>query len=444
MRIGFAQMTWERDIPGTIECIKRIGEYVDKVIIITDQTVSNQQVIAIQAAGGSVYYHQFDDDMPAQRSVYLDIARQHNIDWICVSDADEFYSPELCRDLRQLIEKAESKGKNLLGLRCDEQFESREWVDDLDMLKEYPAGYRKSDYYKNLIFKMLPGLRYTGVGNVGKTHETWSADIPWIPARLPAKYSYLHKKTALDIWRNAVRNVWQSGGGDNVGEVNPMWKPLREIGANHGIMDWKSLEKVLRGQVSAELYKWLYDALQVPPTNYGVETREVAKYYFAHHPDKIMPLVRERLEHPPVMPPDEEVRNFVRQQYFMALGRHPDGAGLEHYTNAIISGQLKREGLAQILHNSEEYREKVEANMPATEKIKLDIPVDVNIHLDESIYITAMQRSALWDKVIKPRLDLGKFILDNVGDPEAFIQAFYDARNMGGFDINQLSKLLLL
>jgi len=308
----------------------------------------------------------FRDHLPDYRNHYLAEAKKLNITaWCAVSDPDELYCEELARDLKSLCEWAEQNNYNMLGVNCHEQFEYFEWLDELDRLEKAPESIRESNFYKTLIFKLSPNLMYHGIGVTKNVHETWYApDVPWRRINLDRKYYYTHKKSPLQIWRNAARNLFMSGGGNNVGEANKAWVELRRICDRLGIFCWRDFEEYMKkGKVDESLKKWLIDALQVPPTNYGIETRETAKWYFLLHPDEITPEIERRIKNPPKLTEEQEIEFYVVEQYIKILGRHADEEGKRHYTQAILSGQIKREDLPKILMSSPEYLKKI-ANKP--------------------------------------------------------------------------------
>ncbi|RLF94184.1 hypothetical protein DRN52_05445, partial [Thermococci archaeon] len=111
----------------------------------------------------------------------------------------------------------------MAGINCREQFEAVEWLDDLDLLKECPAGYRKSAFYKNLLFKMRAGLRYVGVG-IGRVHETFNIQHGWRVKLLPAdKYWYVHcfdEETEI-LTREGWKRFADLTEGDEVMTLNP-------------------------------------------------------------------------------------------------------------------------------------------------------------------------------------------------------------------------------
>jgi len=431
-------MTYHDDVPGTLECIRRVKDSVDDIVISIDESVTDDQKEQLKAQGGDkihLVYSKFES-MPEQRNAYLEKAKELGADWICVSDADEYYNDELCQKLRQIIEDADQQGYNQLGLHCVEQFETVEWMDNLDRLKETPWQTRESNFFKNLIFKNLPGLRYYGIGKEGKTHETWHGDVPWRPANLPKRFNYQHVKSPLRIWMNAARNLYLSGGGNNVGDLNPFWTELRQICEKEGISSWHEFREYLDiGEVSSDFDNWLFRALWATPTDYGTETRETAKYFYSMHPERVTDEVRHRLENPPELPPEEEVRAFVRKCYFECLGRHPDESGLEHYAKAIMDGRLTREQLPELLKQSPEYRQKF------GEQVRVQVPVDVNVSVDSTTYLQAFQKSRTFRQVFAPRFDIGRF-LEQFIDKEAFYREFYQQANLNNLTFDGFVRLL--
>jgi len=152
----------------------------------------------------------------------------------------------------------------------------------------------------------------------------------------------------------------------------------------------------------------------------------MSKFYFATHPDRITPEIEEKLKTPPKLTKEEEVKWYVQQCYREALGREPDEDGLNTYKKAILDGKLQKEMLPQVLKQSRERAEKFGSQLSRdTESVKVQIPVDVNVQLNEQIFREAMMKSETWNEVIKPRLDVGKFVLESIQDKEKFLEKFY-------------------
>ena len=430
-KIAYCQCTFARDFERTVKCVKLMAPYVDMVIIVADQTVSEKDIERLKKIRDNVHviHTEFKDDIPAFRNKYMAYAELNEIDWIVVSDPDEVFNEQFAKDLREIVEELEARGYNIAGINCHEQFEDIEWLDELDLLKECPGGYRESTFYKNLLFKLRPGLRYVGVG-IGRVHETWNIQKGWKTVYLPKeKYWYTHTKSALDIWRNAARNVVLGGGGDNVGEINPYWKPLRELMSKHGIDDWTSFEeKVKTKNVPKELAQYILKLLEAPNNDWGRECRQLAKWFLWYNREYLTSEVEDKIKNPPPPTKEQMVIDAVRKIYFQVLGRHPDREGLEHYSKMILEGKLKLEDLPRIFMQSPEYMEKFGVAPP--ERVRMQIPVNVDIGVTPEMFVEALRRSKVFWSDIKPLIDVGKFLREQLRDEwRKFERWFYQNRD---------------
>lgn len=424
MKIGFAQATFKRDVELTKECIKRVSPYVDCTIISYDQSVSNSQIKWFEENKEKynieLVRYEFMDNLPEMRNSYLDRAKELRMDWICVSDPDELFSKDLCENLRGFIEKYDSEGYNMLGVPCRDEFINENWLDDLDRVKEQPGG-KETDFWKPILILKVSGdrndIRYEGVGKEKNVHETVISSGRVKNINLDKKYYYTHKKNALTIWRNASRNMFISGGGDNVGDKNTLWTTLREItneleieewyqfenfvnkgiyrwlkdqekeiklDSSSGISDDVKKEKIDKLKESIELFEnWLIDALQAGSNAWQTETRECAKWYYALHPEEVDDFILGFIERIPVVVEgtDTEIANFVSRTYFEVLGRHPDQAGKDLYIQKIKDGKIKKEDLTGIFYESGEYKEKfrdIEKLNSRDDNINIDVKLDIN------------------------------------------------------------------
>ena len=433
MKLAFCQSTFKDDFDDTVLCIERVSPYVDFTVIAFDETLTVKQLgwLSDNVEKYNLHLAPFvwADDMPAMRNVYLEKAKELGADWCAVSDPDELYSEDLGKNLRRLIKEHDMQGYNLLPVHAVDQFENVEWLDELDLLKETPGGYRETDFWKPiLIFKVYPDTHYEGVGVEKNVHETLKSSTTWKSKNLPKKYYYTHRKSALRIWRNAARNMFIGGGGDNVGQINPYWSTLRTLLSNIDVGSWGEFERfVEEGTDEPSFHKWLFDALQAPPTNWGTETRETAKWYFTFHKNQITLEIRESLENPPKMTPEIEMENFVTRTYFQVLGRHPDEEGRKNYVKALLEGRLKPEGLVAILRQSPEFRQKTRLTEPV-EIVPIRVPVDVNVRLSEDLFIEALKKSKIYWDIIKPKMDIGGLILNGLRRRDEFLKWFYANR----------------
>jgi len=422
-RVFYCQCTYDKDIANTKECVRQAAPHVDGVIIVEDGSISRDDSDYLsQFKNVTVLTVQFDDSLPAFRRAYVEKAKELKADWILQSDPDEHFNLRFLEDLKpKIIPDLEAKGYNMAGVKCVEAFTAVDWLDDLDRLKESPGG-RESNFWKNLLYRCYDDLRMEGVGTTKSVHETWySPSHPWKSVNLPGEYSYEHKKTALDIWTRAARNLYIGGGGDNVGSLNPLWKPLRDIWGNRA---WREVrEHVESGKLLPHgLVPWIQKALRFSASDYGTECREFAKWVVFYHRSLLKNrMIAYGVKHPPKMTEKEEVEAFVRRAYFDVLGRHPDRGGLDSYTGLIMRGELKKEDLHGLLRASPEWKQKF------GEKVKVQAPVDVTVQVTEAMILEAFSRSKLYAEVIKPRLDVGRWVLEGMGEEERkrFLKRFY-------------------
>jgi len=446
MKLAFCQSTFKDDFDDTVLCIERVSPHVDFTVIAFDETLTAEQLgwLSDNVEKYSLHLTPFvwADDMPAMRNAYLEEAKRLGADWVCVSDPDELYSEDLAKNLRRLIEEHDMQGYNLLPVHARDQFENIEWLDELDLLKETPGGYRETDFWKPiLIFKVYPDTHYEGVGVEKNVHETLRSSTPWKSKNLPKEYYYTHRKSALRIWRNAARNMFLGGGGDNVGQLNQHWVDLRDLCARLSLREWNDFESFVKAGGAVGRFKdWLLKALHAPPTNWGTETREAAKWYYALHPIEITEEVRESLENPPEMTPEIEVGNYVTRCYFQALGRHPDEDGRKHYTQLILNGELDREDLPKALRQSPEFKQKFAPTGPV-ERVKMQVPVDVNIKFTEDLIVDVMKRSGIYWESFKPKIDVGGFILSKIKKKDELLRWFYE--NKDDMRVHRLASWIL-
>ena len=194
----------------------------------------------------------------------------------------------------------------------------------------------------------------------GLVHETWNCPLhPWKAIHLPIQYWYEHVKSSLQVWRNSARNCYIGGGGNNLGSLVPEWVELRSICNALGITCWREFEAYLkRGNVDPLLKMFLIKCLDMPRTDFGVEYRQMALWYYAMHPDELTPEILYKIKNPPKMTPEQEVEWHIVSMYRQVLGREPDDAGRRHYAQAILEGRIRREDLPKILMMSDEYRQK--------------------------------------------------------------------------------------
>ena len=391
--------------------IKRLRPHIDRYVVIADESVTEEQKQKLRDLGCEVYLHPWEDSMVKMRNQYLEKCQTD--DWIIVHDPDEWFCEKFCEDVRKICERAEKDDLALLLINSH----------DILYLEDGTKTESISDFYKNLIFRKREGTHYEGVGEVKEVHETLIIPGLTNAVRLPKeKYWYEHVKHLHEVWERAARNVFLAGGGNNVGERNPSWKPLRDIFDELGIHNWPEAREYLReGGIDPRLKMWLW-ANRFEGFDFDHEEMEFGRWYFEYlHPGEAEgwePVTELEEGSPP------EVMRYVEQTYIEVLGRHADQAGKEAYSNAILTGQLKREDLPGLIKRSPEYLQKVPG-----ERVKMQVPVSVDVHITEEIFLEAMKKSQTYWKIIKPKMDIGSFVLNSLNDApegkEEFLNWFY-------------------
>jgi len=417
MIVGCVGLYGERVEQATVG-IKRLRPYVDRYVVIVDETVTEEQKEQLRGLGCEVYFHPWEDSMVKMRNEYLQ--KCQTWDWIVVHDPDEWFCEEFCRNIRRICERAEAEGLTLLLIN------SHDTTIKVDGSKDKSV----SDFFKNLIYRKTDGTHYEGVGEVKEVHETLI--IPGITKamRLPKeKYWYEHVKYWYEVWERAARNLFIAGGGNNVGEKNPSWKPLREICDELGLESWpKAREYFRKGNIDSRLKKWLWDN-RFEGFDYDHEEMEFGRWYFEYlHPEEAegwRPVTQLERGSP------AEVMRYVEETYMEVLGRHAEQQGKEMYSKAILSGKLRREDLPLVLKQSPEYVQKV-ARPAVTEGegVKIQIPVKAELQLTEALFVEAIMKSKTYWISIKPKIDIGAFIKDSMDEEKwsEFQKWFYSSK----------------
>lgn len=359
IKIVYCMNFYNERIPQVLNCLERALPYVDRVVLVYDQTVdpdvdltaisialidlgfSQQDVSKIE-----YIYRKWDDHFSRQRNAYLGFDPPHinEGEWVIVSDPDELFCEEFLKDMHMIFEDAEKAGINQLGIN------SHDVTTQLDGKVETVV----SDWFKQLIFKFEEGVRY-----VGCVHETLLPGVTgWRPGNLDKRYFYEHIKSMLEIKERGARNVFCGGGGNNVKDKNPMYVEWHKISDRIGIgADWPRMREYMReGCIDDELKRLIIDHRNDSGWDYQNESRDPFIWYKALHPLELEGY--ESKPEPPSKGSPPEVMSYVESQYKEILGRDADTKGKQAYTDAILRGVIPREDIPKILMNSEEYKQK--------------------------------------------------------------------------------------
>lgn len=294
----FCCIMWNR-WPEAEEVIKNIYPYIDRMVVIdggsVDDTIdglieiSNDDYCFVDGNNLTdmqdidrkmiIVNYSWRDDFIASRQKYIDVVsklrQQDESSWFILSDTDEYLSKRLRSRLRKLCIWADSKRLKLLKVRCR----------SVELVKGKRIKENMDNYGKELIFKWSPDLAIAG----RITHHGFKPgylkserEILELPSfhedGIKKEILYEHRKDPDIIWERAhCRNFFQSGGGDNLLEIQTLWKPFREL--LNRIMPEKSKlwvdyrDYVQKGNVHQDLKDWyIRYALE------GVKDRDFTKW----------------------------------------------------------------------------------------------------------------------------------------------------------------------
>ena len=271
MKITYCMMTLNR-LYDTMKAIERVKPYVDRVVIVDGGSNDDTILTLRNYEGVELYLHPWEDNFSKQRTHYLEHAGNDNggTDWILVSDPDELYTVEALENMRKEIDNAGPF--NMLA------FESNTIT-----MKGTQIVYHGHDkYWKALLFKWNPGIHY-----VGNPHETLIIDKGPRVKNIP--YVYYHIKQQGATWHRGCRNAFIGGGGDNVEEKQPLWRPfLNLVKERTGIVKWNDFDKyMIKGNIDPDIKKMFMEFKKETGYAGASEWREFYKTYFRiYHPEE--------------------------------------------------------------------------------------------------------------------------------------------------------------
>jgi len=229
-KIVYAMNFYEERMPQVKQCIERVRPYVDRCVLVYDDTVTEESKKWLKQWGCKLYYRKWDNHFSKQRNAYLEPINEG--EWVLVSDPDELFCTELLKDLRKILTEAQKSGINILGINAH----------DITTELDGKVTRSVSDWFKQLLFQYEEGVRY-----VGCVHETLLPGVHgWRAANLDKRYYYEHIKSMIEIKERGARNVFCGGGGNNVKDKNPMYVELHEIVKKFNIKEWPGLRDILR------------------------------------------------------------------------------------------------------------------------------------------------------------------------------------------------------
>lgn len=252
--------------------IETVLPFIDKFIFIdgnsNDGTI--EYLNSLDKNKVEVYIHQWQDRFSEQRNHYLEKLRERNYnDWIVTSDSDEHYPIESLKQIQDIIPELEAKGYN--GIKV--QVEDIE-VDDDNFNKIISRNINQ--YWKPLIFKFRPNLRYEG-----EPHENITGyPIKWYKSNI----IYQHRRSKLHILSRACENYFIS----NSNRYSERWAEMRYLCTKNGILTFKDYWNLFKEhKLPKEVEDWIYSHKDDNQDSGDSELRETALLYFEVLPERI-------------------------------------------------------------------------------------------------------------------------------------------------------------
>lgn len=412
--IVYCTTTYESRMEQTKECIRRIAQFgtFDRMVVIASnsppyEVFSNESSNWLLNHGCEVYERLWNDNFPEMRNAYIDKCQID--DWIVVSDADEWFNEEFCKDVREITERAEKDGYQLLLIN----------VHDITNDKEGKGEEVPGSLYKNLIFRKCSETKYAGVGETN-VHETL---LPSTMAtiKIPPHYYYLHVKEWHEVWERAARNVVAGGGGNNVGEMNEQWIVLKEIMKELNLKHWPALRDYLIKGIPEEpmaqpvldtsnphvkMYEWLIRNRRMG-YDWENEMCDMFRWYFEYlHPEQNyteLEVITDQI------PERAEIMTQIEELYLELLERHADSPGKQMYTRMVEIGEATLEEVRGSIMASSEYQAKhptdVADVIPLSEKVQFDVNMIVT---EDVIRKNIIEKSTIFQDRFATPLRLGR------------------------------------
>lgn len=277
-RILAAMMTQNEAVDLTAN-VRRLLPYVDSITIVDggsiDSTIITMRNWSRRESKIRFFINPWRDNFPEQRNAYL--ARVAEIaqdgDWVLAVDPDEFVEESSLSRLRDVAGQAERSGCLSATIRCR----------SVSTRGGERVHENVDDYWKRLFYKWHSGLRY-GHPGVMPVHEFLAGADPFMQTDL----MYEHVKEENVTWPRGSRNLFCSGGGDNVGAANHRWVELRAIASRLGLDTWHKFQAyMLKGNVDQELREWAVRYRHETGYAGASEHREVYKtLYRLYHPEE--------------------------------------------------------------------------------------------------------------------------------------------------------------
>lgn len=243
--------------------ISSVLPWIDKFIFI-DGGSEDGTVEYLNSLGNKVevYAHPWQDRFSEQRNHYLEKLKERNYGgWVITSDTDEHYPIESLKYIKSIIPEIELKGYNGLKVQVVDIT-----VDDNDFNKEISRN--TNQYWKPLIFKYNPNIRYEG-----EPHETLTGHpIRWYKSNI----LYEHRRSKLHILQRATENFFIS----NSNRWSEKWSDFRFLCTKNNLLNFKDYWNLFKDhKLPKEVEEWIYAHKDDNQDSGDSEVREMAQLY---------------------------------------------------------------------------------------------------------------------------------------------------------------------
>jgi hypothetical protein len=350
VKIVYCQVTNNYWADEALKNIQSAKPYVDECILVYDyideeklKKLSYERIILIEKT--------LNNNFTEFRQAYINKAREIGATHVLYSDTDEHFDELFLSSVRAICMACPTF--NNFEVYCHYDIVDRELMDENEISREAPAGLdEQTHWWKQCLVKLEPSMYYTGNGEKKNTHEYLVCD-EWHTMKLPKKYFFTQKKTALEIWRNCARQIVISGGALGVGNENKLYIELMPLLKELNLNDWPTFEMYcIAGDIDSRI-KYIFNKYRSASRyHWDSENRSLFKWYYTMHPsEKPEGMVSEFV----VDAYDDNTQDAVRRKYFEVLGRDADAGGLKHYTNEISEYKISLAELPKIFRQSDEY-----------------------------------------------------------------------------------------
>src|SRR3990167_4065231 len=170
MRIGYALVTLNRR-DELIKACQNVSPYVDMTFVCdgdsedgTLEWLASQEAndLKIKSIIKKQVRLQYGNHTPEARQPYLDLTLANKMDWLYVSDTDEYLEEKGVQEIRQFTQWADATGYDGIGFQA--------W--DYWTYEDGQVYDNVSNYWNSTMFKVYPGMHYSGHTHSGIVRPT--------------------------------------------------------------------------------------------------------------------------------------------------------------------------------------------------------------------------------------------------------------------------------